>query len=391
MTALAEPLLRAMSAPSEVVYDISTRLEDPEWDAFLAMLPAGRHIQSSRWARFKAHFGWESFRVLARQDGGIVGGVQALVRPVRWLGRLGYVAHGPALFGDDPALIAGLLESLECASRLAGLRYLVVQPPPGGESLVEALLLRAYAPCPADVAPTATTTLDLTAGVEPLLARMKRQTRQNIQRSQRQGVVVRRATLKDLDSFYDLYSATSRRQEFTPYPKRYFTELWHLLAPEEAIQVFIGSHEGCDLAGLLTLNFGGRVHAKVCGWSGAQPECRPNEAVFWAAVQWAVSAGYRWFDFDGFDRQIALMVCSGVEPPEWWHHTASFFKHGFGGQLAIYPTAYHFVFSPPLRFAVNRLALPVITGHSTLHRIPPVRTLSDAMIRRLADAQRTVV
>ena len=95
---------------------------------------------------------------------------------------------------------------------------------------------------------------------------------------------------------------------------------------------------------------------------------RPNEAVFWAAIQWAKAHGYRCFDFEGIDPAGARAVLRGEGLPESLQHSPDFFKLGFGGQVILYPEAYDQVHNPILRW-VYRKASPRVGGQSAASKL----------------------
>lgn len=46
----------------------STAEDDPAWDAFVASLPGGSHVQTSMWARVKAVVHWRAVRIMLLHD-----------------------------------------------------------------------------------------------------------------------------------------------------------------------------------------------------------------------------------------------------------------------------------------------------------------------------------
>ena len=52
---------------------VSDKAEDPAWDAFLAEVPGGHHVQTSLWAQAKAVLGWQTVRIVVTQVEKIVG------------------------------------------------------------------------------------------------------------------------------------------------------------------------------------------------------------------------------------------------------------------------------------------------------------------------------
>ena len=99
-----------------------------EWDGFLARTVGGDLVQSSAWARIKQTSGMEVHRVIVRQDGAIVGGVQLLARRVPILGAVAYAPYGPVVApGASDDAVALLVEELRGFCRVAAVRALFVQ------------------------------------------------------------------------------------------------------------------------------------------------------------------------------------------------------------------------------------------------------------------------
>jgi hypothetical protein len=94
---------------------------------------------------------------------------------------------------------------------------------------------------------------------------------------------------------------------------------------------------------LLLVSFGETVIVKTLGWSGEFAERRPNDAVFWASIQWAKSHGYHYFHFERIDRVGAELMLSGNPLPEELQHTPDFIKLGCGGKVTFMPQSYSFV------------------------------------------------
>jgi lipid II:glycine glycyltransferase (peptidoglycan interpeptide bridge formation enzyme) len=197
---------------------------------------------------------------------------------------------------------------------------------------------------------------------------MKRQTRQNIRRSEREGITVREGSQVDLLTFYRLHIATSRRQKFAPYPIDYFIQMWRIFELCGSIKLFLAEYKNESVSALLVISFGDSVNPKILGWSGLYPDRRPNDAVFWAAIQWGKTHGYKYFDFEGIDRGGALAMLSGYPLPESLQHSPDFFKLGFGGQVILYPDAYDRFFNRVANWAYHKAA-PKIGGQDIPSRI----------------------
>ena len=335
--------------------DFSVLADDPEWDAFLAERPDARHVQTSWWAQTKAPLGWRAARVLIRRDGRIAAGAQVLARPIRGLGAVAHVVRGPVAVSDDPALTTLVLDGIDRISREGRIRYLVVQPPAERAAIIPSLTRRGFRLGFPDIEPnpSATVVVDLRKSPDELLAAMKDKTRYNIRLAQRKGVTVRQGSEADLERCHELLAATGERQGF-PIPSRdYFLNMWRLLHPRGHLRMFLAEYEGEAIASLLAIPFGDTVTFKFGGWSGQHGNRHPNELMHWVAMQWARDAGFRWYDFESLDPELAQAVLGGAPPSGPQARSVATFKLGFGGEVRSLPGAYERVSNPLLRLAYN--------------------------------------
>ncbi len=344
-------------------FQVSQALEDSEWDAFLARTPGGHHVQSSMWARVKAGTRWDTIRLVARQEGQIIGGAQLLIRHMAPLASIVYLSKGPATGVPDLSLTEAIVhKSIEIAKQKKALLF-AIQPPNNGIELGANLPQWGFEACDLELAPVASLVLDLSPSLDQLLANMKRQTRQNIRRGEQGGLIVRDGSEVDFDEFYEFHRATSQRQGFEPYAKAYYLDMWRAFRPGGLIKLFIAEIEGKRVTGLLLIPFGDTVIAKILGWSGEHPELRPNDAVFWHAIKWSKESGFQYFDFEGIDKKGAQAVLAGESLPAELQHSPDFFKMGYGGQVVLYPPAFEMIPNPIAR-RIYKAMSPTVGGET---------------------------
>ena len=120
---------------TDYVLLVSSDLEDPEWDTFVAETPGGHHAQTSLWEQLKASLGWRTTRIIVRQQRAIIGGAQLLIRTVPLVGSVGYVTKGPLLSGNNEILEDLIMNQIHQVSKVNHIRYLVVQPPNNRQDL----------------------------------------------------------------------------------------------------------------------------------------------------------------------------------------------------------------------------------------------------------------
>lgn len=334
---------------------VTDQLNDPEWDAFVACVPDGHHVQTSLWAQVKTSLGWEVERIIVLDDNEtILAGAQVLIRTVPPIGVAAYITKGPLLLYEDQDLLTFMMEQIKCVCKRQRLQLMAIQPSNHGQFIEKNLPTIGYERSKLTLAPTATILSDVSASEDALLARMKRQTRQNVLRSLREGIIAREGIYADLEGFHGLYAATSRRQGFTPYPLSYFEKMWEVLEPHGMMKLILTEYEGELISGLLIVPFRDTVIAKMLGWSGNHAERRPNDGLFWSALQWTRAHGYRFFDIEGFDRACAEKVVCGEEIPEEMKRSHDYFKLGFGGQVVLYPVAFEHIPNPILRWVYHQ-------------------------------------
>ncbi len=366
-TLLAEELVTKVSSVN-YQFQISEAVDDPAWDEFLVEAPDGHHVQTSLWAQVKSIQKWKTVRIIVTDNDRIVAGGQLLFRSVAPMINVAYLTKGPVLGETGSPVAEMIIQSAIKISRQRHAQMLVIQPPNYSDQTAAVLLASGFQPSSVNLAPVASAVIDLTQTREQIMAKMKRQTRQNVNRSERDGITIREGGEGDLDTFYQLHAATSQRQQFAPYPLSYFKQMWQIMQPHGYIKLIFAEYEGESVSALLLAPFGNTVIPKILGWSGAHPERRPNDAVFWGAIQWAKDNGYKYFDFEGISRIGALALLNGEPLPESLKHTPDFLKVGFGGQIVLYSIAYDKFFNPLLGWAYHKAA-PRVGGHDLFSRI----------------------
>jgi lipid II:glycine glycyltransferase (peptidoglycan interpeptide bridge formation enzyme) len=322
-------------------------LDDARWDAFVTAHPGGHLLQLSGWGALKARFGWQAARLALEEDGRLVGGAQVLFRSLP-LGRtLAYAPKGPVL--DDPGADAasGLWPALHQMARERRAILLKVEPElPDDPALAAGLTGRGFRPSPQDVQPRRTIRVDLTAGEDEILARMKSKTRYNIRLAARKGVEVRRGTSDDLDTFYALMEETGSRDDFGVHSRAYYRAAYHQFVDAERVCLLLAYYKGEPLAGLMAFACGDRAWYFYGASSDRHRNRMPNYRLQWEAMRWARARGCAIYDLWGVpDADEAILEEQFTERSDglWGVYR---FKRGFGGQLHRYVGAYDHVYSP---------------------------------------------
>ena len=350
---LERPLAETVAPQYQI--RISQEKEDSAWDNFLNETPGGHHVQTSLWAQVKAIQGWRAVRLIVKEGDTIVAGAQILTRSVPMAGSVGYLFNGPIFAKDGPALEALVTRELKQIAKEYRIQNLIVQPPVTAASYAEQLPQNGFHLSSLKIALAATVLLDMSPDLDTILAQMKSKTRYNVRLSQRKGITVREGTQADIPAFHHLISETGKRQNFIPDSQEYFAEMMRILSPAGYIKFFFAEYEGEIVSAMLAIPFGDTVIYKRGAWAGAHGNKRPNEAMHWAAIQWAKEQGYRYYDFDGIEPPVAKLVLQGEPIPNKMLQTVTRFKLGFTQGVVLLPRSYEYLYNPVLRWGYNTI------------------------------------
>ena len=345
----------ASSSKSDYTVHISDLVEDPFWDQWLAATPGGHHVQSTLWARVKALLGWRAVRITITRQHEVVAGAQLLVRPLPIYGAVAYVPKGPLLTSDDPVLAEQIVEEIHHVAKAHRVQYLILQPPDNGRMLATQLPQWGFHDSPIRAFPTATVLVDLDQDIDTILANMKSKTRYNIRKGLRNGLTVREGGEGDLATLYQILVSTSERQEFAVYDESYYVEMQRIFGEQHHYKLFVAECEGEPVSAMFAIAFGDTVLFKRGGWSGKHGNRYPNEVMHWTAIQWAKAQGYRYYNFEGIDNDAAQAVLAGNPLPDELNHSVTRFKLGFGGQVALLPEVFGYLYNPLLRRSFNTI------------------------------------
>jgi peptidoglycan pentaglycine glycine transferase (the first glycine) len=327
------------------------------WKRFVAEHELGHVLQSWEWGELKATVGWQPLRVALwdTQMQRIVAGAQVLRRgapcvPLR-CGHLAYVPKGPLLDWSQAELCVAFFKLLDRFLYQQGAIVLRVEP--GFEDgAPQMAAMQKYWPdlCAmpvSSVQPLRTIMLDLRASEDELRARMKEKWRYNIGLAARRGVQVRVArSLADVQAWYSLLLATSKRDQFGVHTLDYYIQAWQLLAQQEQAVLLLAEYEGQLLAGIFVTLFA-REAIYLYGASGNEyRNLMPNYLLQWEAIRWARLRGALRYDLWGIPA-----TDNGDEAMAGVYR----FKRGWGGHVVRFAGCFERVYHPLAMRIVRRL------------------------------------
>ena len=371
-----------------------------------------RFLQSPFWAAFKSRHGWKSFFFDVRSEEGGAFTVSVLVRRFAKYFSIAYIPMMPSFFYGETGSDDGTLQNLSIKAdekENGGVGVRQEDAASYAQFLAEfseslkgflpkyTLCIRfdssldfysissrdffvaelkqaaaseklAIVKTKTDIQPPDTTLIDLTKSEDELLSAMRSKWRYNIRLAQKKGVVVRayrartdKADVRSLDSdasraldiFYELYKTTANRDGIAIHAKKYYEDLFALSASHKdapLITVYIASHEGENLASIITLFSKSEAVYLYGASSNAKRNLMPAYLLQWTAICDAKSYGSAVYDF------------YGMPPSDDKNHPMYglyLFKTGFGGRIVHRPGSLDFPLSPlyaPYAFAESARA-----------------------------------
>jgi len=137
------------------------------------------------------------------------------------------------------------------------------------------------------------------ADIDELHRRLSKHARRNIAIAERAGVRIEASTgLDAVRSFHQLHvQLRKRKYRLLAQPFELFERIWHAFSDHGGI-VTLSAHAGDELiAGAVFLSWGDTLYYK---FGASRPEhlgLRPNDAIFWAGIRWAVAHRMRLLDW----------------------------------------------------------------------------------------------
>lgn len=340
-----------------------------EWDRLVDRTPGTDVTQLSCWARLRRQVGFTAVYLLAYQAGELIGGAQLMTRRVPALGTAGYLPYGP-LVACDADLGSDVRRALADTLAVLGrrrLRMLFVQPPEGAQAMTSELLRRGFRPSSADIAPTGSIRIDLTADLAEIRSRFGKRLKSWTNRWKSRGVTVRVGAEKDIPLLVELMAASSDHQGYSALPADYVRIMYRELAPTGHAAIFVGEVDGVPVAADLVTRCGGMVRGRLSGFDRRDESMRLSvpAAIRWETLQWAKARGYRWLDFGGLRPETLAALLDGQRPDADSLPPTDQPKVTFGGTAYRYPGPVEMIRPVPVRMAYD-LAVNSPTGRRLL-------------------------
>jgi CelD/BcsL family acetyltransferase involved in cellulose biosynthesis len=283
---------------------------DPRWESFVVEHPNGSIYHHPAWLEaLEREYGQKGVYIVCEDAAGQVLAILPMLytrglpfglgRPLagRRLSSLPRTPVAGPLSIDSRATVALLQEAVQRASRNPGVQLQIKTQGRELDGLIDGVVCTPW---------RLSYVLQLAAISEGSFRVADSDHRYNIKKAinkaTRLGVHVRPAeTLADLRGWYVLYLDTMRRNFVPARPYRFFAALWELLRPQGMMQLLLAEQQKVGgsriIAGTIFLRLGRTVS---CAFNGSRPRdllLRPNDIIYWEAINDACRRGFQFFDF----------------------------------------------------------------------------------------------
>jgi len=260
-------------------------------EAWNHLVFAGEHsnlVQGYEWGEFRRYVGYTPHRVVVR-DGHRIGAFSSILVAKSPLGTLMYAPHGPVF--ADPAAIGPLMETIRELARETGAILLRASAPTSTCSLLTGSGYRALADQRiAWNTGRVDVVLDLAGSLDDLRGRLRKKTRQYLERSMRRGVEY--TSSLDPVRLYPLLRKNAARVGFAIPPLGHFQALCDAYAPSRCVEIWFATYHGEDVAGLLTVSQGRAAYLLNLGLDIERYDnLKPAYGIYWHALALAHQRG----------------------------------------------------------------------------------------------------
>jgi lipid II:glycine glycyltransferase (peptidoglycan interpeptide bridge formation enzyme) len=310
-------------------------VEPRKWNEFIVTYAPQSLFQSWLWGEVQRKIGNTVARFGFYEGGTLMGVAQTVLVSAR-RGTFLHVRHGPVLADDTLALWRFVLAHLSSEAKIQRCLFVRMSPLIAENDKTKELFQTLH------TVPSAIHrmdgeycwVLDLSPSEEALLAGMRKSTRYEIRKGQKDGVrVFATSDPKRLTAFFDLYKATSTRHGFVPHSG--IREEFEVFAKENQATLYLGEYRGRVTAAAIVLYV---AHQAIYHHGASvQSQTPVSPLVQWEAIREAKKRGMKVYNFWG--------IAPYDSPKHPWRGI-TLFKKGFGGREIRYMHAHDLPISP---------------------------------------------
>lgn len=305
-----------------------------QWEQFVLSRAEANFLQSWNWGVFQERLGKKVFRFGVFSDQTQVGALLAVKETAR-RGNYLTVAGGPLLAWEQSteAELRDVFSHLKTLARSEQCAFIRFRPQTlDTPELRKKLTAIGVRPSPMHLTADLTLQLDLTQPLDHILANMRKNTRYEVRKAEREKITTEFSkNPAEIQKFYEHQVALAQKHHFVPFSYEFLHEQFSVFAQDDQALLISSFQNGKLLASAFVLFYNGEAVYHY-GISTPENDHLPGSyACQWAAIEEAKKRGCVRYNFWGIapegDKQHRF---AGV----------SLFKRGFGGEEVAYLPAH---------------------------------------------------
>jgi len=136
----------------------------------------------------------------------------------------------------------------------------------------------------------------LNKGLEEIWSNIRKNSRQDIQRAKRRGLIVREGNKEDMLKIYELHIKRYAEQKRTEnLQKEYLMEIYDMFHPQN-LKVFVVELDGMVLSGSIEVFLNNRI---VTWFGNSKTVEHANDLLTWECISWAHNNGFKYYEIMG--------------------------------------------------------------------------------------------
>ena len=301
------------------------------WDKFITYQSPNTFMQSWAWGEFNMRMDHKIFRLGIFDNSELVG-VALAIKITAKRGSFLYIPNGPILasqnfqdsiFNFQKEALRILTEHLKFLATTEDCSFIRVSPLIlATEENKKIFPAAGFRKAPIHMQAELMWLLDITPDETTLLKNMRKTTRYEIRKAEKEGVTVEMSkNVSDLEKFSEIYKSTVSRQNFVPFSEKYLKNELESFAPNDAVLFFAKYKE--DILATALIIF---TDHEAFYHQGASNQKYPKIPAAYL-LQWEIIR-------EAKRRECKIYNLWGVSPHEKKNHPwfgLSLFKKGFGG------------------------------------------------------------
>jgi lipid II:glycine glycyltransferase (peptidoglycan interpeptide bridge formation enzyme) len=313
-------------------YDFRLITEKNIWEQFILSRPEANFLQSWNWGVFHERLGKKVFRV-GVFTGEQMAGAAECVKEKAKRGTYLTIAGGPLLEWQNAEVVKATFEYLRKLAAQEGCQFIRIRPQEKDSAELRKLVSEVgLQDSPMHLTADLTLQLNLTKTEDELLAEMRKNTRYEVRRAAKEGIVVKTSVdPNQIKDFYEHQVNLAKKHNFVPFNYTFLYEQFRTFVEDNQAILFHSYKDEKLLASAFILFYNGEAVYHY-GISTPENDRLPGSyACQWEAIKWAKAQGGRRYNF------------WGIAPEGHKSHRfagVSLFKRGFGGEEVPYLPAH---------------------------------------------------